>query len=315
MTVSWKKQAIGWVLTGLVLVYIGFTTDLDSFARTVLNAKLPLFLLAILIFEPVSFLVDSSALYLLLKASGAKIPFVDAVRTRGASFLFNIVNYQLALVSMAAILNKRTDKGGAEAAGFVLFLGAADLWAVSIVALVGLSFGGTLFEPAIRTPLMVGAFTVALSGPVALVFGRKISRLWPTSIVARILDVLANLSFKNALKIGLLKCLQMLILTTSDWIFMRSFGIELPIFAAYMGMPIVNVVAVLPFSISGLGGGQVAMRQLFAAWAPASVVAVAAIDASSTCSLGAVLVFRLCVALVFLPWAITTMATSKSSQI
>ena len=92
-----------------------------------------------------SFLVDSSALYLLLKSSGAKIPFVDAVRTRGASFLFNIVNYQLALVSMAAILNKRTDKGARRLLDLYCFWGLRTLGRF-IVALVGLSFGGTLLS-------------------------------------------------------------------------------------------------------------------------------------------------------------------------
>ena len=121
MTVSWKKQAVGWVLTGLVLVYIGFTTDLDSFAITLLNAKLPLFLLAILILSQCRFLLIPRHFIFCLSRQGLRFPLLMLFELE-ASFLFNIVNYQLALVSMAAILNKRTDKGRGGC-WIVLFLG------------------------------------------------------------------------------------------------------------------------------------------------------------------------------------------------
>jgi hypothetical protein len=297
--------ALGWATAALLVGYVAFTADVQGFFDSVSSASLGLFLLGALIAGPLAFALDTAGIWKLLRAAGVPLAAGEAARLRGASYLLNVVNYELALAAIAGLLARRTGRGLAEAAGCSLALAVFDLSGVALAALIGLLFGAPPLPEGLAGWATAAAALGVAGGPALILVARRLRpRLRSGGALAGLLAALALLSRRDALLTWALRVALVLLYVLGDWIFLTSFGFDVPADVALSYLPALYFVIILPVSVGGLGGGQLATRWLFGPWAPPGVTPTAAADAFSTCSFLAVLAFRVVVGLACLPWAL-----------
>lgn len=294
------RAVVAWVGTIAILAYLYFTTDIGQVADAFGNANLIMFALTALGAVAVTYTTDVATVRFLLGRVGIKVGFGEFARIKGASYLLNIINYNLALVMMAAVVKKRSSRGWGSAGSPFILLNFIDLSVFSLIVQVAIWSGRS---PFLRVPTMILAL-LTIGGLLACPCLCLISR-WKTAPgkLGKAINHEIMAAFRYVTPLSLLTVTAMrlgLILEygAMNLLFMRSFGVVVPPLNLLFFMAITSFVAMVPISISGIGSTQYVMRDLYGPYVPEGVAATAAgkvavVDAMSTAGIFGILLIRI----------------------
>ncbi len=288
------------VTTGL-LVYLFYTTNFHDFLRSLHSSRTGVFVLAAVVFSGITWVTDASALYFQLGRLYRGLDFITTFRTKGASYLLNILNYNLALLGMAYYFKQRSGTTFSKNIGGLALISLIDLAVLALLGLVGM-----LVRPEVVTgrfvPLVWLGLAIGAAGPVFLkVVTNHTSHMpgWLARLMGH--DLLA--AFKEATMVNLLILTGLRVLLVFEYILMQAiflfcFGFHVPFGYLILMEPLLTLVGIIPISFSGIGTVQVVMRYVFKPYAPAGISAIAAIDAYSTASILTILLIRVIIGLL-----------------
>ena len=315
------RALLAWGGTVALLAYLGFTTDFAAAWAAFRNADLALVIATIGVATFVTYLIDVVTVRMLLRRLGIRVGFKEFLRVKGASYLLNIVNYNLALVLMAAMIKKRNDRGwGAAGSPFVL-LNFVDLSVFGALVLAAIAAGQSPFEGV--ATIGVGLFAAgAVAGPPILCGIARLHRL--PGFLGRVfghdlLEAFRHLSFGAIPVVMAQRSVLILAYAVMQWAFLHAFGTDIPVLQLLVFMPILSLIAFIPVSVSGLGSTQVVMREFFGPYVPAAIATTVAarasvIDAYSTASILGMMLLRIGIGLVCLPWVSRELTEARSRE-
>jgi uncharacterized membrane protein YbhN (UPF0104 family) len=304
------RALLAWGGTALLLAYMGWTTDFRTAWQAFTGADHLVFVVTMVVATVVTYLTDVVTVRLLLRWVGFRVGFREFARVKGVSYLLNIVNYNLALVMMAAVVKRRMQRNWGAAGSPFLLLNFIDLMVFATLALAAIAAGASPFDP--EPTLFVAAFSAAafLGAPTLCLVARLRGRL--PGFLGRVAghDLLAafrDLSAAHLLAALGLRSLLILEYAAMNWAFLQAFGTDVPIGRLLVFMPILSLIAFIPISVAGLGSTQVVMRGFYGPYVPDAIAATqaaraAVIDAYSTSTIVSVYVLRVLIGLAFLPW-------------
>jgi hypothetical protein len=312
---TWIRSLIAWVGTAALLAYLGATTDLDQAWRALRLADMVIFPGVIVGMTLLTWLTDAAIARQVLARSGFDVTLGEFVRIKGASYLLNIVNYNLGLVLMAAVVTRRSDRGWKAAGSPFILLNFIDLSAMGILVAVGLAVAGSPFSAEPTALLAVAAAGGLLGAPVLCALARARSAPpWLDRLLRN--DLLAAFRTLRARDLAAFTSLRVVFIAeyiVMTWAMLKCFRFTIPLFDVFVYNPIVGLIGFIPISVSGLGTTQVVSREFYAPFAPIGVDGIAAVDAYSTASILAVLLVRILIALACLP-SVTRSARAPVGQ-
>jgi len=313
---------LAWVGTALLLGYLAATTDLEAAWAALRGADLPRLLATLFWAIPSTYLLDSLGVTVLLRRVGVRVPCGEFLRVKGASYLLNIVNYNLGLVLMAAVVKTRSDRGWGSAGSPFLMLNFLDLSVFGILVIAALSLGQCPFpDPAVRTALWVAAAGATLIPPFLMAFSRlPQDRGWFGRLAGHgLLEAFRRLDPRFLPLILLARAGLVLLYALMNRSFLLSFGADVPLPKLLVFMPILTLVAFIPISVSGLGSTQVVMRSFYGpfvspAMAATDAARAAVIDAFSTSTILATILVRAVIGVLCLPWVSKALAQGRGER-
>ncbi len=315
------RALLAWGGTAALLTYLGLTTDFASAWSAFRNADLVLHVSTIVVSTFLTYLIDVATVRLLLRRLDIHVGFTEFLRVKGASYLLNIVNYNLALVLMAALVKKRT-KGGWGASGSpFLLLNFLDLAVFGTLVLTAVVAGQSPFEGTMTIVLGVIA-AGAVAGPAVLCGIARLDHM--PGFLGRIFghDLLVafrRFTFASIPIVMAQRSLLILTYAVMQKAFLHAFGVDIPVLQLLVFMPILSLIGFIPVSVSGLGSTQVVMREFFGPYVPATLAVTAAaqasvIDAFSTASILGVMLLRVLIGLACLPWVSRELSEARSGE-
>lgn len=300
---GWIRTAVAWGGSLVLLAYLALTTNLDEAWKAYLLADQALFLGTLIVVTLAVYFADVASVRLLLHKSGFKVGFGEFARIKGASYLMNVLNYNLALAMMAALVSRRSERGLAASGSPFILLNFIDLSALSILVLTGLAAGAVPFEEdAAMLAVLIIATGGVLGGPTLCLLSRVRGTFLGRFAQHEILSAFRILAVRDYLLMSIIRVGFVSIYAVMTWFFMHAFRFDIPFMYVLVYQPILGLIVFIPISVSGLGSTQVVMRSFFEQFAPAGVDPIAAIDAYSTSTIVAVLLLRVVIGLLCMPY-------------
>ena len=300
---GWKKF-LPWIGTGLILVYLGATTDLDTVADALADVNIWAVLGLGLGGTLLTFLTDAYCVKLAFSRFVFPVTYREALPIKATSYFLNILNYNLALVGMAFYLQRARQAPFWKSLGSMFFLNVMDILGLCILLAIGLitTWGSDTLAPA--TQLIAWAMVAGgVCGFALLVAMCKLNLQIPVLSRVLKLEMLTPFSELDTLTVVRFIGLRILFLLqylAAQYIFLRLFGVDIPVVRLLVYQPLLTFIQIIPISISGLGTTQVVMRHFYSPYVGSGSHHPGIIDAFSTTSIFAFLVFRLLVAYLFL---------------
>jgi len=300
---GWIRTMVAWGGSIALLAYLGLTTDIDAAWQAFLMADQGLFAITLISVTIAAFVVDTATVRTLLNKAGFRVGFLEFARMKGASYLLNVLNYNIGLAMMAGLVSRKSERGLAASGSPFILLNFIDLSALSLLCLGGLAFGAVPFsDPRAMLALTLIASGGVLGGPFLCLLSR-IRTTWLGRFASHeIMSAFRIVNIRDYLLMNLLRVAFVSIYVVMAWLFLQAFRFDIPFSDLLVFQPILGLIVVIPISISGLGSTQVVMRSLFAPFAPEGIDAIAAIDAYSTSTIVAVLLCRVVIGLMCLPY-------------
>jgi hypothetical protein len=252
-------RAAPWVVTAALLYFIFRKTsvaDLVAAARSAAPWTIPAAVLGI----AVIYVADSFAIWKTFGWFLAPLTYGQVLVVRGASYLLAAINYNVGQGAMVYFVHR--------AKGTTVMRGIATLFLVlgiNVLALLGLSTVGLFIAPDIPHVVHV----VVVVAFVGLGIYAVVIALKPRWLAQRpLFDVLLSAGLGGHLRALLVRLPHVAALITYQTLMLRAFGIAVPARQAFVTLPLVTFITVLPISVQGLGTSQVAMIYFFARYAP-----------------------------------------------
>lgn len=294
------RTAIAYVGTVLLVAYVFLTTDVHQFVEALSLANIPAFFVTEVVSAMAVYAMDSFCVYYLLKGLGYEIPFREVASIKGASYLLNILNYNLALAGMAALLARKCKGRFLQFASPFILLNLLDLSALCAIVLVGVLAGQQFLGPDIRVTLGIAAVGGLAAGPVLLSVSRLKTRwVWLGKIQShRIVSALRMVTPVHYIEMMFLRAVFTSLYVFTAFFLLRSFHFSIGLEHLAVYQPILTFIFAIPVSIAGLGSTQIAAREFFAPYAPLGLDKVAAVDAYTTSSIVAALGLRVMIGIL-----------------
>lgn len=309
------RVALAWGGTVLILAYLGFTTDLRRAWEAFIHADQALFLITMLVSVPLVWVADAASVRVVLRRAGFRIRLRDFLRIKGASYLLNIVNYNLALAMMAALVSKRSDRGLAASGSPFILLNFLDLGALGLLVLGGIATGARPFDqPGVMWTLALFAAGGVVSGPVLCGLARlrvgnpdrgdgegsRLYRLWRRILCHDVLSAFRAVRIVDYAGLCVMRMAFVSSYVVSNYFLLEAFGIHVPLADLFVYQPILAFIIFIPISVAGLGSTQVVMRHFYGPHAPSQAWAV--VDAYSTATILMFVLMRSVIGLLCMPW-------------
>ncbi|ACY17061.1 lysylphosphatidylglycerol synthase domain-containing protein [Haliangium ochraceum] len=266
---------VPWLVAALALAYATRDLSLAALAAALAPVALAPFVALVLALSLGALACDASALWLAL---GRRQRLRALLLTRGASALLSVLNYGAGQGGLVYFLFRHHGVPLAAGTGAVL-LSAAALMAVLALAVGSAMLLGALpAHPALllaawaAMAVVPGYLALAATRPAPLVRVRWLAPLFalPARALAAVLAI---------------RALHLALLIGGHWALMALFGIEVPLTAALLRLPIVFLIGALPIAPAGIGTTQASAIALFSAFAIGDASARdAAVLAYSACT-------------------------------
>jgi len=301
---------VAWVGTVLILFYVALTTDFEDAFDALVNTDQFLFAATLVSSVLLAWLGDSFTLRLTLRQSGFSPSFFEVLIIKGASYLVNVINYNLALAMMATLMSRQSKRGLAQSSSPFIFVNFLDLFALGLLVLLGILQG---FHGGIALlPFAIGA---VLIGPTVAYLAQQ--NFMPM-FLNRVREHPVLLSFRQCpptrfIGLGLARLCFLCVYVFMTYFFLLSFHFDVPLSAVFVYQPILAFIVFIPISVAGLGSTQVAMRYFYKDFAPKGINPVGAVDAYSTSTIVCVNLLRIVIGLICMPFASRLMNSNEKS--
>ena len=299
------KKVIPWVVTLLLVAYLGYTTDLETAWDALAEVNLLALFAVALVGTMATYLTDTISVSQVFNRFVCPISYRETLPIKATSYILNVLNYNVALVGMAFYLQRSKGAPFWRALGSLFFLNFVDILGLSILLTIGLLMTGS--TDAISPPLQLVAWTLVAGGVGGFSFLVLVCRMnWKIPLIGRLFKLellapLAEVDLPTLVRFLAVRICLLLQYLVSQYLFLRIFGIEIPISRMLVYVPLLTFVQIIPITISGLGTVQVVMRHFYSRYVIAAIRKPAAIiDAFSIASLLSFLVLRVIVAYMFL---------------
>jgi len=309
------RTAVTWIGTVVLLGLLALTTDLEKAWAAFEQADHLLLPVSIVGFTLATWLVDTATTRVLLGYCGIRVPFNEFARIKGASYLLNVINYNLALVMMAAVVKRRTDRGWGSAGSPFIALNFLDLSGMAVQAFGGFAMAGVL--PQLGATGTAILLTIAAGGLLAPPILAVLSRIENApGFLGRLLrhDLFSAFRALTAGRIAAIVVLRACFISLyvmQTWMNLKAFHIDVPLDDAFVFNPILGLVGFIPISVSGIGTTQFLARGFFGPFVPvdptlageaATRAMHATVDAYSTAAIAGGLLTRAAIGVICMPY-------------
>lgn len=293
------KRFLPWLVTILILVYLGTTTDLPEAWVTLKSANFAHFIPIVIVVVLGVFLIDSACLTLLFRRFNAPLQFREMLPLKGASYVLNVVNYNAAAAGIALYFKNEKGVPFLHALGSMLWLNFIDIVALTTLVLGGMAVSGIVLEPGMQdilTWMAVGIFCVLVGSCIYWNAG------FDYFILGRFREWAIFSAFKKATLMDYATFIPLRIAfvctyVVSQWAVMADFGLDASFQELILYVPVLTFVGTIPLTtVAGLGTVQVLMREFFIEFAPNGT---AQIDAYSTTTILAFVFCRIAIGLFY----------------
>lgn len=185
----------------------------------------------------------------------ARLPFRDVLIVRGASYLLAAINYSVGQGAIVYFVNRVRKVPVLRGVATVLLIMGTNLLVLLCLVTAGLLFSNE--RPSALVPV-IGAAWAGFGVYVVLVAVR------PRWLASRpMFDVLLSAGVTGHLKAMLVRLPHVAALMLLNLVVLYGFGVRVPLGTAFVTLPVVMFIAVLPISVQGLGTTQAAMVVFF----------------------------------------------------
>lgn len=257
------RFALPWLAGAAILAVLFARVDLDATLAAIAGADLRTYVPIAVVFTGIWLALDAFVLRGLFACVGAKLSFGEMVRARAATYPWMAVSFDLANAALVNELRRATAVPVARLASAMLAHYACDLVALTTVAAgASLALDGALAD--VLRPILLGLAAVA----VALLVGARlgVARIGQGAIP----DALRSLRPRDLARVVALRWLFYASFAVFVWSTLPCFALDVPFLDVLARMPLVQSVAALPISPSGVGTAQAAMLALFAGFGPSA---------------------------------------------
>jgi hypothetical protein len=255
------RRLLPWVVTIGLLYFIFRKTSLAQLVAATRGAA-PWTIPAAVLGIAAIYVADSFAIWKTFGWFLAPLTYGQVLVVRGASYLLAAINYNVGQGAMVYFVHR--------AKGTTVMRGVATLLLVlgiNVLALLGLSTVGLFVAPDIPRVVRI-VVVVAFAGLAIYALAVALKPRWLAE--RPLFDVLLSAGLGGHLKALLVRLPHVAALITYQTLVLRAFGVAVPVRQAFVTLPLVTFIAVLPISVQGLGTTQAAMIFFFARYAPGS---------------------------------------------
>ena len=300
-------KVLPWLVTLIVLGYIGLTTDVDMVVKTLKAANWLGFIPVVIVVCLTVFLFDSWCLQRLFSRFNAKVTYKEMLPLKGTSYFLNIINYNAAAAGIALFFRNRKGVPLLEAMGSMLWMNFIDVVALATLLIIALlTLGDSVaMDPSYPTILLglAGFIYLVLAGSCIywnygfdwFFLGKMRSwRIFTAFKRATARDYVFFIGIRTTFV-----CSYIL----SQWAAMPFFGLDAGFMELMLYVPVLTLVGTIPgTTIAGLGTVQVLMREFFVIFLPAGPEHElhAHIDAYTTTSILAFILCRILIGYFFM---------------
>jgi uncharacterized membrane protein YbhN (UPF0104 family) len=254
-----------WVVAGAIVAYVFSGVDLARIETAFAEADLASFLGILAVAALATWALDALTIDAALRRLLGPMTLRECLTLRGLSYLFNALSYSLTAPAMAYYVKKRRGYSFLEGLSTFLWLNFVDILALVALMTVGWAVAGDLLPADLgaQVPWFAGAGWALILG--ALLFWNGGIDFWPLGRLRgwRIFAAFRKATLAQYVELGLLRALLILAYAVMTWLVLPTFGIEVPLEALLVYVPILTFVQVVPASVSGLGAVQVVMVLLY----------------------------------------------------
>ena len=255
------RLALPWLAGALILALLFARVDFAATLDAIEDAELLVYAPIALAFTGVWLALDAFVLRGLFACVGAELSFIRMARARAATYPWMALSFDLANVALVNELRRATGAPLAKLGGAMLAHYGCDLVALStIAAAASLALDGPF--AAILRPILLGLAGVAVAVVVAARLG--VARIGRGAFA----DALRALRARDLARVVALRWLFYASFAVFVWATLPCFALRVPFLDVLARMPLVQSVAALPISPSGVGTAQAAMLALFAGFGP-----------------------------------------------
>lgn len=257
------KKLAPWAIAVGILYYVFADASIAAAWAAARDARLELFLPAMLGAVLLWFLIDSTAFSFLFTRYNAFLSGAEARSLRGVTYLLTPINWNLG--TAAVILHLRTSKqiGALDSTSTMMFYQMIDGMLLAGYVLIGVLLLPD--SPETRSLRNVAlAFECFQAFSLIALMGTRPSWRWLGRMRSR--GLFRSLRMATLGDLGtllLLKALYFAAWIGIYWLGCHSFGIELPLRLAIAATPAILLVGALPVTPAGLGTQQAAMLYFF----------------------------------------------------
>jgi uncharacterized membrane protein YbhN (UPF0104 family) len=307
------RLVLTWGGTALILTYMAFTTDLQTAWEAARGANHLLFGATLVLSTVGAYVVDSATVVVLLRRVGVRVGLGEFLLVKGASYLLNIFNYNLALVMMAAVVKRRSTRGWGASGSPFLLLNFVDLSVFGGFVVVATVSGQSPFQGTLEVLVGLPALAATAAPLVLCGFARcgSVPGIVGTLANHGLLAAFRHLRLADLPLVTALRCVLVLVLVTMYKLCLHAFGTDIPLASLLVYMAAMIIVGMVPVTVGGLGSSQVVARGFFGPYVPTTVAATQAaresvVDAMSTSVIVFTMVLRCGIGLACLPWVSRT---------
>lgn len=250
-----------WVVTITALAWLFWKTPVGEVWAAVGRAAtwtVPAVMVAVL----AVYVADVFAMWRTFGWFLAKLPFRDVLIVRGASYLLAAINYSVGQGAIVYFVNRVRKVPVLRGVATVLLIMGTNLLVLLALVTAGLVFSDN--RPAALVPV-VGVAWAGFAVYVVLVVVR------PRWLASRpMFEVLLSAGVGGHLKAMLVRLPHIAALMVLNLVVLYGFGVRVPLDTAFVALPVVMFIAVLPISVQGLGTTQAAMVVFFSRYAAES---------------------------------------------
>jgi len=299
------RRLLPWAGTVLLLGYLAWTTDLDSVGHALSEVNILAALGVAFVGTMLTFLTDSYCVGRVVSRFVLPVGFREALPIKATSYFLNVLNYNAALVGMAFYLQRSRKAPFWKSLGALFFLNLIDILALCVLLSFGLllTLGSDVLSAGELT-VAWGAVVGGFGGFVVLLLALRFDIRLP--VISRVLRLellrpLVEAGLRDVLFLTGLRIVFLLQYIGSQYLFMRLFGVEIPLMRLLVYMPLLTFIQIIPISVSGLGAPQLVMRHFYGQYVKGPAAgASGVVDAFSTTSIFGFVLFRILVAYLFL---------------
>lgn len=277
-----------WLITAVVGLYIGLTSDWDTVVATLKAADFIGFAPVVVAVVITVFLFDTWCLVKLFGRFNAPVTYREMLPLKGTSYLLNVINYNAAAAGIALFFRNRKGVPLLEAMGSMLWMNFIDIVSLATLLLVGITLSPADVDPTLKTSLTVGAISIYVILMGSCIYwnlgfdwfflGRMRDwRIFSGFRQAKMRDYAVFIGMRTMFVTTYVVC---------QWASMPFFNLEASLSDLLLFVPALTFIGTIPFTtIAGLGTVQVLMRTFFYDFVPGDLsetVVHSTIDAYST---------------------------------